>query len=469
MRITEERIRSGFFWLPSEPEIKIPGTLKITDGGKIELEIVGNFGKDLNISRIVGHIEEDGYVTLDNCFYGNKKMSFGGISKSLVHVHKVLCGAHFGENEGLTFNTFSFSVEGLDEWLNISGIKVENDWSNKTASINYIPPEEEAFSLGNGMQLKFSFKWTLPGSPIITEAKITQKAYIKLISEHPKSLSDFMDLSHKIINLLCFAMDETVSIRDVSATSGKLQKEVAEGEFIPVPVILFYQSLPFSPMMPKIARYDMLFVFSAIRENASEIFKKWLDAYEALEPSLNLYFASKTGAHKYLEGKFLSLVQGLETYHRRTSNERLMSKDEYENLKLNILAHCPDENRSWLDGRLTNGNEINLSKRLKRIIEPFKEHIGNSDERGKIIRSIVDARNYFTHYDGELANKVAPPQALLSLCLKMEAIFQLHFLKMLGFTDEQINLAVRNCRSLKWKLDYPQSPDDSVNSTEGTA
>ena len=34
LRIKEEFKKSGYFWLPSNPENKIPGTLTIKDGGK---------------------------------------------------------------------------------------------------------------------------------------------------------------------------------------------------------------------------------------------------------------------------------------------------------------------------------------------------------------------------------------------------------------------------------------------------
>lgn len=90
MRIKEEFKKLGYFWLPSVPERKVPGTLSITDGGNIELEIVGLFDesmkafqRDDGLKRIVGHIEKDGLVTLNDCFYKEKKIAFGdGISKS---------------------------------------------------------------------------------------------------------------------------------------------------------------------------------------------------------------------------------------------------------------------------------------------------------------------------------------------------------------------------------------------------
>jgi len=85
MRIEEEYVKTGYFWLPEQQENKIPGILTIKDGGNIELEVVGLFDESIkalngedDLSRIIGHVEKDGLVTLDNCFYTKKNISFGG-------------------------------------------------------------------------------------------------------------------------------------------------------------------------------------------------------------------------------------------------------------------------------------------------------------------------------------------------------------------------------------------------------
>ena len=129
-----------------------------------------------------------------------------------------------------------------------------------------------------------------------------------------------------------------------------------------------------------------------------------------------------------------------------------MDEESYEALVSGIIKDCPERHRDWLKGRLMNGNEINLSNRIKKIIEPFKEHLGTSKERGKLLRKIVDTRNYLTHYSERLHDVSAKGRDLWALCLKMEVIFNLHFLKVIGFTDEEINGVVENCHPLKRKL-----------------
>ncbi|MGP5561776.1 ApeA N-terminal domain 1-containing protein [Vreelandella alkaliphila] len=456
MRIEEEYKKTGYFWLPEKEDNKIPGVLTIDDGGRIELEIVGHFDESVDflndnedLSRIIGHVEKDGLVTLDNCFYTKKNFSFGGISKSKILVHKVLSGAAWDKDEVVSFNTFSFSVDCLDEWVGISGINVDNDRESRTATINYNPPEKISLLLDNGMKLEICFSYTLPGLTNITEAKITQRAYFRLESEGLLDLSDFTVVAFKITNLMCFAMDEIVAMKNVSATSYELKRD---GEKYPASISVYYQSKPFVEKLPKKNWHDMLFNFGAIKSNAQQVFNNWINAYKYLSPALGLYFSTKSGAQKYLEGKFLSLAQGLETYHRRTSSETLMELDSFELLVKEILKSCPDKNVDWLKGRLMHGNEINLRKRLKRIIEPFKDHLGTSRERSKLLKKIVDTRNYLTHYSESLKGDSAKGRELWVLCQKMEVIFNLHFLKVVGFDDEEISGVVRNCYPLKRKL-----------------
>ncbi|WP_293391509.1 hypothetical protein [Nevskia sp.] len=67
MRIKDEFKKSGYFWLASGPEKKIPGTLVITDGGNIELEVVGLFDESIegfkealnNPRRVESHVVDN--------------------------------------------------------------------------------------------------------------------------------------------------------------------------------------------------------------------------------------------------------------------------------------------------------------------------------------------------------------------------------------------------------------------------
>lgn len=278
MRIENEFKKAGYFWLPENQDKKIPGNLSISDGGKIELEVVGLFDETIealngadDLNRIIGFIEKDGLVTLDNCFYTDKNISFGSISKSRVHVSRVLRGAAYDKDEEVKFNTLSFSVDCLDEWVGISGIDVKNDYKNHTATISYNPPATIPYSIANGMKLEVCFSYTLPGFSNLKEAKISQKAYFKLSSEELRPIEDFIDIAYRITNLLCFAIDTTVSLKNLKATSCDIQRDAGNGTLYPVPISIFYESIPFAEKEPKVSWHNMIFTFGVIKENAENV------------------------------------------------------------------------------------------------------------------------------------------------------------------------------------------------------
>lgn len=463
MRIKEELKKSGYFWLPENEDKKIPGTLSILDGGEIELEVVGLFDESIealngndDLRRIVGHVEKDGFVTLENCFYRKKNIAFGGISKSTVHVNKVISGVAYDKDEAITFNTVSFTVEGLNEWVGITGIEISRSSDYKTATITYTPQQEIVYNLQTGFKLHIFFGYTLPGSDNTTEASITHRTYFKLSSNDAKEFSEFSKIVHRITYLLGFAIDSTVTISDVSATSNEIVREISKGKTIPVPMKLYYPSLPFSDNVPKIDTHKMLFRFADISENAEHVFNQWLSTYSIIRPSLGLYFSAVSGDYKYLDGKFLALAQALETYHRRTSNETLKDEADFRAMIASILWSCPKQNRKWLLGRLYHGNEINLGQRIKRIIEPYKSYIGSQKQRKKFIRNVVNTRNYLTHYSEELEKDSLKGLELWSLCQKMEAVFQLHLLQQLGFKEFDIQRLLSNNYTLKQKFNEIQ-------------
>ena len=426
MRIKEEIKRLGYFWLPSAPDRVIAGILSIADGGNIELEAIGLFDDGeiflsdelRSIGRIVGHIEEDGLVTLDDCYYKTGKMSFGGISKSLIHVGIAFTGVQYDESTLPLFNTLTFSIDGIDEWVGISGISFEPHFEESTATISYQRPEDISINLDNGMRLLITFHWTPPGAPIIREARISQKTHFKLVSEDPRELSDFLSVVRKITTFLCFATDQTVSLDSIVATSNDLCRDIGQGQTRLVSVNIYYSSRPYSTDEPKIQQHNMLFGFGNIQSDVEQKIKNWIKAYEETDPAFDLYFSAKTGGQSYLDDKFLTLARGLEAYHKRKFDEGF----------------------------------VPLDQRIKCIIEPFKTVIGDKAKQNDLINKIAQKRNDLTHSNLDLAPQTTDNEDLWTLYLKIELLFQLRLLWSIGFSLEDINSIVANCSQLQWKL-----------------
>lgn len=420
MRIKEEFKRKGYFWLPSAPDEQVRGTLTISDGGKIELEVDEQLGTSIdNLERIVGYIQKGTSiisipVTLDDCYY--KKISLSGNSESLIRASRVFEGFQYGEGETPHFNTLSFSVEGIDDWISITGFKVEDIDKSGTPTISYDQPPDFSFKLKNDIDLRIIWRssWNYT---IAKEAVISEKRYFQLYSTEACELDKFISVARKITEFLCFAINETVSLNSMSATSDDLLEDVGNRKMGLKPIKIYYQSWPYSNDEPKINLPKTLFGFKEIQNDAEKKINNWLKSSEKFADAFRLYFLAKAGTQTYFEERFLTLAQGLEAYHQRTQSNRMKFKI-----------------------------------RLERIIKPFEDLIGTNQKSSVLIDSIVDTRNYETHHDVSLKPRAAKGRDLWILCLKMAVLFELHILNLIGFSKEEIQSIVDNCYDLQRKL-----------------
>lgn len=400
---------AGYFWLPDNPENKLPGTLTVLSGGRVELEVPGFFDEtqshflgDVEHFRIVGVTEKWGAVTLDRCFETGQTSTSGGITKTKVFAHLLIAGLIYGPDEPLMFERLQFSLDGLNDWLSCSGLKVSHDPSARSWSYTYEPQNQITFELAQQMDGGLGFSCSLPGGPIDGEIRLVEKAVFSLMPTEPVHLHTLTQVAQRIVHFFCFAIDQTVSINTVRAQSPLEQVEDRSDDDTQGPLVtLVFQSLPYSVRLPRHIESTMLFRFPQIRDRIDQIFGSWIRTYEVVQPALDLYFSARTGAYRYTEGRFLSLAQAIETLHRRTSDEATLTKCEFMDRVARILADCPEGDRDWLKAKLAYANELSLRSRIKRMIEPFAKYFGDEKENKTFVSNVVAWRNYLTHYDSE--------------------------------------------------------------------
>ena len=451
MRIKEEIKRSGEFWLPSFPKNKVDGTLLISDGGDITLELTRSFDPSIkaqlipthpdSLNPILGHVEKDGYVMIDRCDRTKKGSSIIHgrlIAPEVICANRVFMGIPPEEDVSPRFNSFSFSVEGIDEWVGISGIEVDHHSEKRAVTISYDKPSDISLDLQNGMQLLITFTSTFPGFPNLKSAAVSQKTYFRLISQKARELDEFTAIAQKITAFLCFVMDEIVCVDSMSASSNNLRQDIGNGRTAPVPVKIYCPSWPYAKNEPTIDEWDMLFKYEDRQNHVESIINKWIDNYENITPALDLYFLTKAGTLPTMDLQFLTLVQALEAFHRRTSDEMHMDADECKDISKKMIGACPEEHKDWFSPKLLRANELTLHNRFERMTEPFSNFMCG-ERRLRLIKRIKDTRNYLTHYDSDLESKAAKGEVLTFLCRKMNTLFRLQFLKLIGFDKQEID------------------------------
>ena len=408
MRIKESYKKFGFFWLSTKPENKLPGLLSIKDGGYIELKIFNysrtqdNYANN-QLYHIIGTIEGDGAITLTNCRYFSYYYK-NGISGYIFSVKKAFVGYQYKENEQNTFKDFYFSVEGLHQWLPRGEmIKQENE---QLEPITYQI---------NNYKLSFHFlpETHLEDNITCLKEQITRKAYCRIIAEKEQDLEEVILISQKITKFLCFSMDHIVCVDEVKFSSEKIKQELPNRKKTPIYINLYYKSRPFIKVPPKTIL--SLLICESIENNIEQVINKWVEIYDKTHPALELYFSTQTGEHRFLDAKFLTLVQSVEAYQQR------------------ILC-----------------KELNSKQSITNFIEPFEEWISNKET---LIDQIKKTRNYLTHYNPNKEDKNLYKE-LYTVYQKLEVIFQMTILKTLNFDNQYIkSIILNNHRSArKFKL-----------------
>lgn len=456
MRLPEEIKTQGFFWVPDVLDNKLAGSLLISAQGDVALELLGVFGNridsqnDPDIGRIVGIVEGNIFVTLEDCFYTKRNFSLGGgISKSTVCVNIAFLGAGYDKNEPITFSKLRFSVEGLDEWLSISGIQIQNNPETKSCAIHFSLPDEVKYRLSDDVELAFGFIGTFPAWDKLKEVRIKQKAYISISFKSEQPLDGLLVEVDKIRNFIAFALNESVALDAVTGFSQNVTADYGELGVHQQPIEIYYRSRANIGAAPKINFNNLLFSYQEIKVEFERVVAKWDDSYALNQSAFNLYFAAKNNQKGFIDDKFLSLVQALEALHRRTSKTVSMPIGEFEETKKVLLNACPNTQKEWLEGKLKYANEPSLNQRLSEMTEPFEHCFDSPKKRKRFIRKVVATRNYLTHYDITLQQEAAYGEDLFKLCEALEALFQLQLLKLIDFSEE---LAKRTNNMLLPKL-----------------
>ncbi|GAK45071.1 conserved protein [Tepidicaulis marinus] len=130
-----------------------------------------------------------------------------------------------------------------------------------------------------------------------------------------------------------------------------------------------------------------------------------------------------------------------------------MSNEDYELALAKVEEAIPSQHKAWVLSRLTYGNEISLSQRIRFLLNYFGDIFGDKSARRKLCWKIVNTRNYLTHYDEGLADEAAKGMQIWVLCRKMETLLQLHLLKELKFSDERIKQIALKSLDMKHALD----------------
>jgi DNA repair exonuclease SbcCD ATPase subunit len=371
---------------------------------------------------------------LYRCFEITSQSNLRKTISCTIHSDIVFVGAHFHKEAEIKLIGMDIHYSHLNEWARMTGFRQRKYTKTTPISISYKLPKPRV--LGNFGDYKASIyvraHHSMSGH---REETIKEQTFIGIEARKEKTLDEFRKIERHLHNFLSLAVKHPVYplLIEVKA-KGKTLDIGGRKEYLPIDIHWKLDWTAYQKGERDLVHDEMLFTPEAAKPGLRRCMRNWFNKEKRLKPVYDLYFAILYNPRLYLEHRFLSAAQALETYHRRTmKNSQIDSKEHKKRVK-NILKAAPPEFKDWLEQKLEYSNEPSLRRRLREIIsanaEPMKLFI--KDEKG-FIQKVWVTRNYLTHYDPKLEGAAVKDNELYEITEKLRRMIEICFLKELGF------------------------------------
>lgn len=445
----------GEWFLPSDPDHKIVGRLSYS-AGRTELHLNGNF-QPLRGSVYVGDTQEYPLV------YGAIR---SGLPMSLIRVQRVgmfmqagmsitgtqqsehlitkslIVGAHVSEDCACT--ELSCRIPGLNIWLSRKVVSLTFSANEEVREIESIyrvvnPPEEmtgvQTISTNVGWNVSVECKNA--GDPF--GISVSSTGWLRLHLDNRQPLTWYFDQISKLTTLLSFLSGSPMQPDCINITIDGLPGDAA--------VLAVSRDTTYCPYGNL---KDFYMPRSALGTDFEGVVSKWFEIFDkvAVPSQLALSVMASDKLWSYVE--FLSLMQALEGFHRAILEGVYMPPVDFEQVKLALVAAIPSnvgsDHKSSLCSRIRYANEISLAKRLKdlaeRLCPPVRELIFGGSSI--VPRQWIDTRNYYTHWDEELRQKILDGQGLLRANVRIRHFLRALYLDLAGVPQDTILRALYN-------------------------
>ena len=418
---------SGYFWLPGDDDqsLQVAGTLAVSETGVVTLETFGYLSDNSRSlaqgpgsqagsrqPRIFGYTRERGAVTLVDGLATQSSLQAqvtGVVFASYTIVARfLLVGGHFGD-EGPLFDRLTLRVDGLDEWLGVSGITAEHDFDSRRATITFEAPSPLPFRMSDDIEGKVGFGYSIPSpTPWATEAQVSQSASIELSKSTSWNTEDAINGAARFRDFLCLGTDVPVAITALDGYLHDEPEERADGDRRARPVNIYFESSQHNPDPPVVQPWSMNFTHQDLCNGLSDALSNWFDLCGKWPQPVWLFFDALYG-DGVMSGdlRFLKVVESIE-----------------------MLAPARGI-----------GKNSELLKKVQRLAEPFAELVGVAGSEVAFAERVRATRNWYVHHDDRWKGQASDGSDLFPLLWQCEALMICHLTAfVLGDDDAAIRL-----------------------------
>ena len=466
--MTEKFEIKGEWFLPTDKDKRVHGTLIFDPLDGTDLELYGSLGGDIlfpefkNQEIILGLTSESKQITLTNCLMtktGGVTLVQGeeaGKPSTTYSIRYLLIGVHVNTIDDLKFNQISTEIFNLGEWVGISGFKHQEfnseTFRNKEIKVEYKLPTPIDFEIDNDTKGTFSFITNIPGlSRYQKYVSINQRVEFQVESIVEKNITELLEYTFTFQNFLTLALYKSTYPLSISLNGEKHKKNLGNGEKYNKTIELYFSSRNFKTNEKPKFDIEMIFHYRSIQNDFPLVIKNWYSKYKLLEPAFDLVFEQFYNSNGFTVNTFLNLAQSAETFHARVHNHTKIPRSEYKIMKDDILSSVPTEYHSWLKDQFNFGNNLNLHARLSEMTEKYSNVILDKilGDKKQFVLNVKYSRNYYTHYSKDGHKKALKGVELFYLSERLKILLVCSFLIEVGFDREKLSSHLDH---IKWRL-----------------
>lgn len=442
MKLTEQHIFKGYWWLPDNPQNKVAGVLTYSPGERILLELIGAFESKDGAPKDF-FVENDESVPL-----------ILGIDSDAKEMSLISCNSSFSYNFSSSFPIMHYTaqmavydkhIRGLDEICQYTAhvrFPELSYWALPFAinqTIHFNPEGNEIYSCSinipfsrsesnticsinceNGVCLSIECGVAYQAGDMLLKPELEQYSFLKISKpQNGISINEILKEIHKFSQFLSLATKRNVLPESIFLTDPDVRQDFKDGTksiYFPV-YILLKQPVPYN--QTKLNRDRFLFRYEEFPGIIPVLISNWMSDSDKLQPIKShlvdsLIYKPVVGSVDYLQ-----VVQAIEGVWWRFYDDKYKADNHIGNKKQTSLETILEE----------------LLKSLSTIPATSKLNID--------IKAAVDSRVYYTHFVDKCKRpKVLDGWNLYKLTKKMRCILLCLVLRLLGTSDNDIETII---------------------------
>jgi len=465
--VTEEM---GYWWLPSRPDNKVPGTIRYGFSIDPELVLLGVLREGDESRLIFGSGEEDlpeiicgitrsgNECTLVDCQISQRKHSGAGCAESYL-AGMLIEGRCVTAKNDLVLHQMTAHFDYLTEWYGRTG-RSSRQGAFPSVSIQIQMPQPNLADYGEGT-LKLGIESQLNKPRLGGELVHAENAAMTIVPSTPQLLPDF--LNDSLFPFICFVSLGTGRAHTFKRLSGKFavdcRDKVGEELKLVPSSRFFWKQKRVDTQRRELVPPHMIFAFSHVEKALDEFLAKWYATYSKYRAILDLFFGRVQDTGFINSNTLLNVIQVVEGLHQIGRPERKISLDSNERqIAASILEVCPEQYKQWLERRIMRSRGMYL---IDRIDDLLFEHAGVlglcEDFRKHLAKRAKDMRNYYTHYSDNSLN-MASAEDLYIFTNLFRYLVVACLLEEIGFSRVQAHGLLVNCRYFTTFIERHLSP-----------